>query len=321
MKDLVGYWCDLCFDRFGFGTVRNVPVVMACYAAALAIWALALVAAYPYLPGSSSEVFKGVSVLVGAMVTLGSSGVVTQLMSGLVLVYSRALRLGDHVVVGKDSDAVEGVVQEVGTLATKLKTMRNEEITIPNAVLVSNPLRGLAVAERLAAAGLVRLGFEGSIAGRFSPSEMLPACGQGALGLECREDDPEDRRSYRVSLTPRGHKDFAAMATAHEAWLGDDNASLARVLLRVLAVQPGADAGLAAVLPGALVSVARSRSGLVARPLASPVLRTPIGFLTSAGGRPTLALQAALAVAQRDDWRDLVTAHSGALDAADPFSG
>ncbi|MGE0331037.1 MAG: mechanosensitive ion channel family protein [Ramlibacter sp.] len=108
---------------------------------ALGIWALALVAAYPYLPGSSSDVFKGVSVLLGAMVTLGSSGVVNQLMSGLVLVYSRALRLGDHVVVGRDGDAVEGVVQEVGTLATKLKTMRNEEITIPNAVLVGNPIR------------------------------------------------------------------------------------------------------------------------------------------------------------------------------------
>jgi small-conductance mechanosensitive channel len=108
---------------------------------ALAIWALALVAAYPYLPGSSSEVFKGVSVLVGAMVTLGSSGVVTQLMSGLVLVYSRALRVGDHVVIGKDGAGTEGVVQEVGTLATKLKTMRNEEITIPNAVLVGNPIR------------------------------------------------------------------------------------------------------------------------------------------------------------------------------------
>ncbi|MBK8070779.1 MAG: mechanosensitive ion channel family protein [Ramlibacter sp.] len=108
---------------------------------ALAIWALALVAAYPYLPGSSSEVFKGVSVLVGAMVTLGSSGVVNQLMSGLVLVYSRALRVGDHVVIGKDGEGAEGVVQEVGTLATKLKTMRNEEITIPNAVLVGNPIR------------------------------------------------------------------------------------------------------------------------------------------------------------------------------------
>lgn len=104
---------------------------------ALGIWAVALVSIYPYLPGSNSDVFKGVSVLFGAMLTLGSSGVVNQLMSGLTLVYSRALRVGDYVVVGRD----EGVVLEVGTLATKLLTMRNEEVTIPNAVLVSNPIR------------------------------------------------------------------------------------------------------------------------------------------------------------------------------------
>lgn len=108
---------------------------------ALGIWAVALVAAYPYLPGSNSDVFKGLSVLVGAMITLGSSGIVNQLMSGLVLVYSRALRVGDHVIIGNDERAVEGVVQEVGTLATKLVTMRNEEITIPNAVLVGNPIK------------------------------------------------------------------------------------------------------------------------------------------------------------------------------------
>src|SRR5450830_1360089 len=105
---------------------------------ALAIWAFAVVAAYPYLPGSQSEAFKGLSVLLGAMVTLGSSGVVNQLMSGLVLVYSRALRVGDHVVIGQGSEAVEGVVQQVGGLATKLVNVRNEEITIPNAVLMSN---------------------------------------------------------------------------------------------------------------------------------------------------------------------------------------
>jgi small-conductance mechanosensitive channel len=103
----------------------------------MCIWAFALVAAYPYLPGSNSDVFKGISVLIGAMVTLGSTGIVNQLMSGLVLVYSRALRIGDYVIVGEQ----EGVVSEIGTLATKIVTMRNEEITIPNAVLVGNPIR------------------------------------------------------------------------------------------------------------------------------------------------------------------------------------
>ena len=92
------------------------------------------------------------------------------------------------------------------------------------------------------------------------------------------------------------------------------------VLALLMAVQPGTDGAVAAVLPGALVSVASSRCGLLARPLGTPLLRTPVGFLTTAAGRPTLALQAALAVAQQPDWRALVAAHSGALGAADSFN-
>lgn len=90
------------------------------------------------------------------------------------------------------------------------------------------------------------------------------------------------------------------------------------VLALLMAVQPGSAGALAAVLPGALVSVARSHPGLVARPLHAPLLHTPVGFLTTAAGRPTLALQAALAVAQRADWRSIVETHSGALGLADP---
>jgi small-conductance mechanosensitive channel len=109
-----------------------------------AIWILAIVAAYPYIPGSGSGVFQGVSVLIGAMVTLGSSGIANQIMSGLTLVYSRALRRGDHVFIGAAGSELEGVVTEVGTLATKIMTMRNEEITVPNAVVVSNPIRNFS---------------------------------------------------------------------------------------------------------------------------------------------------------------------------------
>lgn len=102
----------------------------------LLIWGLALAVAYPYLPGSDSDAFKGISVLFGAMLTLGSSGTVTQLMSGLVIIYSRSLKRGDFVSI----NGVEGVVSEVGTLAVKLKTMRNEEVTLPNAVIVGSPI-------------------------------------------------------------------------------------------------------------------------------------------------------------------------------------
>jgi len=96
------------------------------------VWIFAITVAYPYIPGSNSDAFKGVSVFVGLMVSLGSAGLVNQVMSGLVVIYSRALRLGEFVRIGDDL----GTVTEVGMLSTKLLTPKREEITIPNAVLV-----------------------------------------------------------------------------------------------------------------------------------------------------------------------------------------
>lgn len=98
------------------------------------LWLFAIVVAYPYVPGSSSEAFKGVSVFAGLMITLGSSGLVNQLMSGFVLVYTRALKSGDFVRIGE----VEGTVATVGVLSTKIVTQKHEEITIPNAVVIGD---------------------------------------------------------------------------------------------------------------------------------------------------------------------------------------
>jgi small-conductance mechanosensitive channel len=106
-------------------TTRRLLTVFLC------LFAVAM--AYPYLPGSDTDAFKGISVFVGLMVSLGSSGLVNQLMSGLMITYSRALRPGDFVRIGD----VEGTVTQLGTLSTKVKTPRREEVTIPNAVLVS----------------------------------------------------------------------------------------------------------------------------------------------------------------------------------------
>jgi len=97
------------------------------------MWVFAVVVAYPYLPGSQTEAFKGVSVFLGLIVTFGSSGIVNQIMSGFTITYSRALRPGDFVRIGD----VEGTVIHLGVLSTKVKTLRQEEITIPNAVVVS----------------------------------------------------------------------------------------------------------------------------------------------------------------------------------------
>ena len=101
------------------------------------VWGLGIAVAYPFIPMSDSDAFKGLSVMFGFMLTLGSAGIVNQLMSGLVLVYSRALSVGDFVDVGE----TVGVVSEVGALSTKIINMRNEEVTIPNAVLVGNPIK------------------------------------------------------------------------------------------------------------------------------------------------------------------------------------
>jgi small-conductance mechanosensitive channel len=98
------------------------------------LWAGALVTMYPYLPGSQSEAFKGVSVFVGLVISLGSTGVMNQILSGLMVTYSRALKVGDFVKVAN----IEGTVTELGTLATRITTPRNEEITIPNSLVLSD---------------------------------------------------------------------------------------------------------------------------------------------------------------------------------------
>lgn len=99
----------------------------------VALWLLAVVVAYPYLPGSGTDAFKGLSVFVGLVVSLGSSGVVNQAMSGFMLMYSKALRVGDWVQVGE----VEGEVLQLGMLSTKVQTREGEEVTVPNAVVIS----------------------------------------------------------------------------------------------------------------------------------------------------------------------------------------
>jgi len=93
----------------------------------------AIVMTYPYMPGSQTDAFKGVSVFLGLMITLGSSGLVNHIMSGFMLTYSRAVRMGDFVRIGD----VEGTVTHLGVLSVKVRTPFHEDVTIPNAVVVS----------------------------------------------------------------------------------------------------------------------------------------------------------------------------------------
>jgi small-conductance mechanosensitive channel len=96
------------------------------------IWLFALALAYPFLPGSNSDAFKGVSVLAGLMLSIGASSVVGQVMSGLALMYSRSLRVGEYVRIGD----IEGTVTVVGLFAIKVHTGMGEEVSVPNSVAV-----------------------------------------------------------------------------------------------------------------------------------------------------------------------------------------
>jgi small-conductance mechanosensitive channel len=101
------------------------------------IWILALAMAYPYLPGANTEAFKGVSVLVGVMISLGGASVIGQAFNGLILMYTRAFRSGDYVRVGEH----EGTVTEIGLFTTRIRTGLGEEITLPNSGVMSGTIK------------------------------------------------------------------------------------------------------------------------------------------------------------------------------------
>ena len=101
------------------------------------IWLFALAMAYPYLPGAETDAFKGLSVFVGLMVSLGASSIIGQAASGFTLLYSRTMAIGDVVRIGD----TEGVVQQIGLFTTRLRTPLGVEISFPNNVVLSGELR------------------------------------------------------------------------------------------------------------------------------------------------------------------------------------
>jgi len=108
------------------------------------VWMFAIASAYPFLPGASSESFKGLSVLAGVLVTFGSAGIVGQAMSGLLLMYARGFKPGDFVRVG----ATEGTVMELGLLSTRIRTVANEFILVPNSTVISGSITDYSAAGR-----------------------------------------------------------------------------------------------------------------------------------------------------------------------------
>ncbi len=98
------------------------------------ILAFMVVVIFPYLPGSDSPVFKGVSVFLGFLFTFGSAGSLSNVISGIVLTYMRLYRKGDRVRIGD----VTGDVIERSMLVTRIRTIKNEVISIPNSSVMNS---------------------------------------------------------------------------------------------------------------------------------------------------------------------------------------
>ncbi len=98
------------------------------------IIAFAAVVAFPYLPGSDSPAFRGISIFLGVLFSLGSSSAIANIVAGVVLTYTRAFRLGDRV---KIADTIGDVIEKT-LLVTRVRTIKNVEITIPNAMVLGS---------------------------------------------------------------------------------------------------------------------------------------------------------------------------------------
>jgi small-conductance mechanosensitive channel len=100
----------------------------------ICVLAFAMVVAYPYIPGSNSEAFKGVSIFVGLLLSIGSTSFVANIIAGYTLIYRRAFKPGDRIKV----DDVLGDVICLRLQATYLRTLKNEEAIVPNSIILNS---------------------------------------------------------------------------------------------------------------------------------------------------------------------------------------
>jgi len=100
------------------------------------VYAFAIVMVFPHLPGSDSPAFKGVSLFLGVLFSLGSTSAIANIVAGIVITYMRPFQIGDRIeIMGTIGDVVDKTL-----LVTKIKTTKNEDVTIPNALIINNHL-------------------------------------------------------------------------------------------------------------------------------------------------------------------------------------
>jgi len=110
----------------------------------LAVIAFGVVVAYPYIPGSSSAAFKGVSLFAGVVFSLGSSSVISNIIAGFTMTYRRAFRVGDRVRIGD----VTGDVADIRLQVTHIRTPKNEDVVIPNSAILNGEVTNYSTLAR-----------------------------------------------------------------------------------------------------------------------------------------------------------------------------
>lgn len=100
------------------------------------IYAFALIFIFPHLPGSDSPAFQGISIFFGVLLSLGSTSAIANIVAGVVITYMRPFMIGDRVRIGETI----GDVVEKSLLVTKVRTLKNEDVTIPNATIINTHL-------------------------------------------------------------------------------------------------------------------------------------------------------------------------------------
>jgi small-conductance mechanosensitive channel len=137
------------FERVGRGWIRldrfdNEWAMPTYRIIRVLVIAFALVVAYPYIPGSDSEAFKGVGLFMGVILSIGSTSFIANMLAGYSLTYRGAYRIGDLVRIGEHI----GKVEDVRSMSTLIRSPKNEQINIPNSVVLTSAVTNYSIYER-----------------------------------------------------------------------------------------------------------------------------------------------------------------------------
>ncbi len=118
------------------------------------LYVFMLVLVWPYLPGSDSAIFQGVSVFLGLLISMGSTSAISNIVSGLVITYMRPFKVGDRVRIGE----VSGDIMEKTLLVTRIRTIKNEIITVPNSNILTGSTINYSVSSEQSAGLIIHTG-------------------------------------------------------------------------------------------------------------------------------------------------------------------